>query len=231
MTVLLKDTSERQKKELEHSILVVAGLIEQDGKCWHENTDIAIQVAIAEIQKQIAMLSELYDPSDDEVLVVPDTNALLYAPHLDRWRFAEAPKFSVVLAPTVLSELDQLKMRPPQDPIRDVAKGLIRRIKDYRRRAHETGKSLLEGAVLKAGRSRIQALPIEPDFSKTLPWLDKDNDDDRILATLVEVACQRPHSVVVLVTQDINLQNKAEFASFPFLEPPEEGRQAIKKLP
>ena len=45
--------------------------------------------------------------------------------------------------------------------------------------------------------------------------------DDRLLATVVEVMRLHPHSPVTLVTRDINLQNKAEFACIPFVEPPE----------
>jgi predicted ribonuclease YlaK len=58
-------------------------------------------------------------------------------------------------------------------------------------------------------------------MAATLPWLDAANDDDRLLASFLEVMRQFPHSAVLLVTRDINLQNKAEFANVCFIEPPE----------
>jgi hypothetical protein len=54
----------------------------------------------------------------------------------------------------------------------------------------------------------------------TLPWLDPTNDDDRLLASFLEVMRRFLHSPVILVTRDINLQNKAELAQVCFLEPP-----------
>jgi hypothetical protein len=37
---------------------------------------------------------------------------------------------------------------------------------------------------------------------------------------VIEVMRMKPRSAVLLVTRDINLQNKAEFANIPFVEPP-----------
>jgi hypothetical protein len=42
-----------------------------------------------------------------------------------------------------------------------------------------------------------------------------------LLAGVIEVMRIRPRSPVLLVTRDINLQNKAEFADVPFIEPPD----------
>ena len=55
----------------------------------------------------------------------------------------------------------------------------------------------------------------------SLPWLDANNDDDRIIASVVEMMRVRPRCEVVLVTRDINMQNKAEFARITFVEPPD----------
>ncbi len=35
---------------------------------------------------------------------------------------------------------------------------------------------------------------------------------------------QHPRTPVILVTRDINLQNKAEYAGLPFVEPPDSSR-------
>jgi hypothetical protein len=55
----------------------------------------------------------------------------------------------------------------------------------------------------------------------SLPWLDPSNADDKILAAFIEVMRLRTAHPGFIVTRDINLQNKAEFARLPFLEPPE----------
>ena len=49
-------------------------------------------------------------------------------------------------------------------------------------------------------------------------WLDPSNADDRLMATFIEVMRRNPRSAVVLVTRDLNLQNKMEFARLPFIE-------------
>ena len=59
-------------------------------------------------------------------------------------------------------------------------------------------------------------------MSETLSWFVADNKDDQFLAACIEVMRSHLRSAVVLVTRDINLQNKAEFARLPFTEPPEE---------
>jgi len=64
------------------------------------------------------------------------------------------------------------------------------------------------------------SIAVEPDFNKTLPWLDSSSADDRLLASFFDVVRRFPHSPVTLVSRDINLQNKAEFATLPFVEPP-----------
>jgi predicted ribonuclease YlaK len=62
---------------------------------------------------------------------------------------------------------------------------------------------------------------MEPDFAHTLPWLDPNVKDDRIVAGVVELIREHPHCAVVIVTRDVNLQNKAAFAEIEFIEPPD----------
>jgi predicted ribonuclease YlaK len=60
----------------------------------------------------------------------------------------------------------------------------------------------------------------EPNFDNTLKWLNVENTDDRIIASVLEIQKENPSSIIVLATSDINLQNKAEMANLPFVEPP-----------
>jgi len=118
--------------------------------------------------------------------------------------------------PAVLSELDELKINHRNEAVREKTKSLINKFKEYRRRGR-----LSDGVVLVNDVSTIMSLAIEPDFNNTLPWLSPDNNDDRLLCAIVEVMRSHPRSLVIIITADINLQNKAEFARLPFVEPPE----------
>ena len=101
------------------------------------------------------------------------------------------------------------------EDVRKKAESLISRIKGYRSRGR-----LTEGVTLVRNVSELFALAVEPDLDHTLPWLKPENNDDQIIASLVEVMRSYPRSAVILVTRDLNLQNKAEFARLPFCEPP-----------
>ena len=67
----------------------------------------------------------------------------------------------------------------------------------------------------------IKMVAKEPAFERTLSWLQKDNNDDRIIASSIEYQIDNPSHKVFLVTSDINLQNKAEMAKLPFFETPQ----------
>src|SRR5712691_3817241 len=142
--------------------------------------------------------------------------ALLYNPKLESWQFSDFRCFTITLTPTVLSELDRHKVEHRNTDVRERADKLIRQIKEYRRRGR-----LTDGVPLIKSASRIRALAVEPKVEEALPWLDPQSNDDRILASMIEIMRQNPRSPVMLVTRDINLQNKAETARVVFIEPPE----------
>ena len=124
-----------------------------------------------------------------------------------------------------MSELDKLKVNHRSESVRQKTEQLIRRIKEYRRRG-----PLRSGVPIVKGRVTLSAEPIEPNMDRSLPWLDPNSTDDRILASVIEVMRNSPGSPVALVTRDINLQNKAEFAAVPVLEPPEPTEPKAGKL-
>jgi hypothetical protein len=215
LNVLLKDQPKDTLKELSQADTVMMRTIEQN-HTWCKNTQETLRKAVKSLQAELKLLNRLYDSSDSEAIYVPDTNALLYNPDLESWAFSETPKFTIVLLPTVLSELDILKVSHRNEEVRKKVEQLIRRIKEYRRRGR-----LISGVTLVRDKIKIQAIAVEPDMEASLPWLDPDNNDDRILAGVVEVMHARPRSPVLAVSQDINFQNKAEFANIPFEKPPE----------
>jgi hypothetical protein len=215
LTVLSKDQPKDTLKELSKADTVLLRTIEQN-HTWCTNTQEALDKAIQGLQTQLQLLNRLYDSANGEVTYVPDTNTLLYNPDLEAWVFPETAKFMIVLLPTVLSELDSLKVNHRNEGVRTKAEKLIRKMKEYRRRGR-----LTSGVTLVKNKSKIQAVALEPDMEASLPWLDPDNNDDRLLAGVIEVMQARPRSPVMAISRDINFQNKAEFANLPFVEPPE----------
>ncbi|MDF1690678.1 MAG: PIN domain-containing protein, partial [Cycloclasticus sp.] len=90
--------------------------------------------------------------------------------------------------------------------VREKANKCIKRIKGWR-----TQGSLQEGVTVDSN-IKVSAAYQEPDMDNTLSWLDRENCDDRIVASVLAVHAEFPNSKVTLVTGDINLQNKADAA-------------------
>ena len=199
--------------ELDHA---VTNPIEQNRDPWQGDLAAIGNKAKESLDGQIELLTGLYDSSEGEALVVADTNALLFNPSLEKWQFADYSPFTIVLTPSVISELDQHKVNHKVETVRQKAESLIRRIKDYRRRGN-----ILQGVPLVKGVSQVRALALEPSFGASLSWLDAANNDDRLIASMIDVMREHCRSDVVLVTRDLNLQNKAEFAGLPYVEPPD----------
>ncbi|MCP4168385.1 MAG: hypothetical protein GY759_21175 [Chloroflexi bacterium] len=198
----------------------ISDILEQRHGYW-ETPEQALEAAEEALDTQIQLLRHLYDTEEGRGILVPDTNAFYFNPKLDAWSYSEFDKFTFALLPTVLNELDEHKEGHRNENVRKKAQKLIRQIKEYRRR----GK-LTDGVPIVKGKIEIIAIAIEPDMENTLEWLDPTSPDDRVLASMVELIRQHPRSSVVLVTRDINLQNKAELAGLPFLEPPEQEQQS-----
>jgi predicted ribonuclease YlaK len=66
----------------------------------------------------------------------------------------------------------------------------------------------------------IKALAREPDMQQTLSWLDANVPDDRIIASILSLQAERPGARIVLVTGDVNLQNKSNAALVETAEAP-----------
>jgi hypothetical protein len=215
LRVLFKGQPQKVVAEFEENHQIVLDAIEQDSSPHGGSPNDVLYKARRALDNQVALVANLYDKCDGSTVFVPDTNALLFNPNLEEWSFEDVSSFCVVLLPTIVSELDALKVSHRNEQVRVKADGLITRIKGYRDR----GK-LTEGMPLRKGLSTLVAWANEPDMEETLPWLDASNNDDRFLAGFIEVMRKYPHSAVILVTRDLNLQNKAEMARVYFIEPP-----------
>jgi len=159
---------------------------------------------VESIHKIINVLSS---GKDNDEIIIPDTNSIMFNPDpTDYRKFTGAGQFKFLLLPTVLNELDELKILHRNPDVREKANKCIKRIKGWRAQG-----SLQEGVTVD-GNIKISAAYQEPDMENTLSWLDKDNCDDRIVASVLAIQAEFPNSKVILVTGDINLQNKADAA-------------------
>ena len=57
----------------------------------------------------------------------------------------------------------------------------------------------------------------KPNFTQPLNWPDSENMDDRIIASALEIQKVKQNSLIIIVTGDINLQNKAKWQIWNFL--------------
>lgn len=212
ISVLLDNEVEKIKRQLDEPIKYINKTIEQTST-WEDALQSTIDKSLENLHKIQNLINCLYS-SNNGFLFVPDTNALLFNPDLETWDFDGVKSFTIVLTPTILSELDK-KKTDSNEKVKVKAEKIIRKIKEYRRRG-----TLSDGVPVVKGKINMKSLAVEPDMGKSLPWLKESNADDRFIATFIEVMRECPDSVIQLVTRDINLQNKLEFARLPFVEPP-----------
>lgn len=214
LEVILQIQPEKYISQFEDAIKVIMWALLQNEQVWDSNISDVIEKVRENFKVIIDIINNQNYDKGKENLIVPDTNALLFNPDIEEWKFDEIQAFEIILLPTVLQELDKLKINHRNPELRNKAKKLIMKIKEYRRR----GK-LTSGVKLKEN-NRIRAIAVEPKMDKTLSWLDPFNNDDRMIASFIEVCRMNISSSVILITSDINVQNKAEFALLPFAEPP-----------
>ncbi|MFW6042036.1 MAG: PIN domain-containing protein [Guyparkeria sp.] len=124
--------------------------------------------------------------NNGEIVLVPDTNALLFNPDVAVYTGAVGRVgYLVVLLPTVLSELDDLKDRGRTSDVRDQAGKVIERIKGLRDRG-----SLINGVKV-ARQVYLRAEPRETQASSVLNWLDPAVPDDRIIAAALDIQARQ----------------------------------------
>ena len=190
-------------------------LIELSHLLPYSTTNSAKAGAAEAVAKLLEAVSSLHDPAEGANVLVPDTNALIFSPAFEDFGASTtSPSSKILLVPTLLSELDSLKVEHRNPDVRAKANEVIRQIK-YRRRG-----PLSYGVDVVNGRIRLRSVAVEPRVEDSLPWLNPTSQDDRMLASCLEAMRVHSRSAVILVTGDINLQNKAEFARVPFIEPP-----------
>ena len=109
-------------------------IVEQNHLTWHSGTAEAQKAAKKAISDLVQAISYLHDPAENAIILVPDTNALIYSPAIQNWTFDDIQEFELLLTPALLSELDLLKTEHRNQDVRNKAQEIIRQIKEYRRR-------------------------------------------------------------------------------------------------
>ncbi len=215
VTEIVGDRGESAVEQTKATRAMCESAIKQSDAMWARNTEEFAQRLWTELTALMATVKGLYSESQRPTFV-PDTNALIANPALEEWDFGlDGTIFEVILTPTVLSELDNLKGGRSDMPRTEKAQRVVRQIKEYQRRG-----PLLKGVVLRTGRSVVSSIAAEPNFKRTLSWLDPSVADDRLLASTLEVVKRRLHAPVLVVTGDVGLQNKLTMAGLPFVERP-----------
>lgn len=204
--LILIHATDKQYKSIDKSHKKLLGLIEFEKKYTPGSIESAKMIFNQEF-KNLDSYLDLFVKGDFKTILIPDTNALIIQPDpIIYSSLADKKKFTFLLTPTVLSELDKLKMFHRDDVVRNKARSIIKRLKGYNSQG-----DVLKGVTIHKTIC-VQMIATEPDFSRTLSWLDKDNMDDRIIASALDVQIKRPYDKIVLVSADLNLQNKAKLA-------------------
>jgi hypothetical protein len=215
--MLFYDSPELLQSEIYLTHADVTALIEKkNGWTVPSTIDMAKQVAHENIQHYYQWLHVFHTSDKAGIILVPDTNALIISPDIGSYgAVIGQAKYTVVILPTVLSELDKLKITHRSEDFRKKVETVITSLKGLRQQGN-----MHEGVTVNRVVT-VKMVAHEPDFKKTLSWLDSENNDDRVIASTLEVQRKEPSSIVILVTHDLNHQNKAEMANLPFIEPPD----------
>ena len=214
--ILLSESSQEHLKNFDKEKKVIIESILQNSRTWSKTINEVIDKCSESINKICSIITNIYSSKNNKPILVVDTNSLYTNTEIEKWSFEEFENFEIVITPSVLKDLDKHKIEHRNENIRAKAIKLIKKIKEYRRR----GK-LSEGVSIVKGKINLRTIAKEPNFDKTLQWLDSKNEDDRLIAEFLEIMRSNGDRPVILVTEDINLQNKCELADLPFIEPPE----------
>jgi hypothetical protein len=212
----------RPTPEIEETIAdadkFVRGWIVRDGTFDHtipSTIEKAKEVAASNLTAFVDLLRLAGADGDAMARLVPDTNALLRNPAVEDYGASLGlTAYEVHIFPTVLAEIDDLKDRGRTTDVREKAEAVVRRLKGLRDRGR------LSQGVKVAGQVYLRLESREVKAPSVLSWLDADVPDDRIIAAALRLQSDHPAGVVVLITADMNLQNKAEAVGLPYSDPP-----------
>jgi rRNA maturation endonuclease Nob1 len=140
-------------------------------------------------------------------IFVIDTSAIIDCPDITLMVGSINLSGTIFIIPsTTVKELEELKTSKRDETFRRKLTAAIK----YLNETIANGDAL-EGVQLPIG-AILRMLAAEPDFSNLPKWLDRNINDDRILAAAIELQRSNPFSTVTLLANDISMQNKAKLA-------------------
>ena len=208
-----KDMPNSISWDIEEACKTIDYLIRQEDLVWSGNKQDLVDDGTKAVNDIVSGFKKFSDDRVGSVMLVPDTNALLWQPDFTDYNLHER-KVELILIPAVLSELDQAKIHK-NESVRKKTEKIIRQVKEFRRRGN-----LNNGVTVVKDKISIRSVAIEPNMQECLGWFDPDNKDDRILASTLEIIRNNLGTPVAIITRDMNLENKAELARVPYIEPP-----------
>jgi len=147
------------------------------------------------------------------IILIPDTSALmLKSDPLAYKDYINQEKFTLALLSTVIRELHELKMKSWDPECTKKVKSVLKRLNRFQNRGN-----LHEGITIHR-TIRLKIFTTEPDLTKAASWLDKNDNDDKIIAGAIEIQRTNPSDYVLIATTNKNIQNKAEMAYLPYIE-------------
>jgi hypothetical protein len=95
LRALFREQPENTLKTFAETERTILATIEQNKYTWATTTEKPLREAKEALAIQYELVSRLYDSSTGQTCYVPDTNALLYNPNLETWRFKDILSFSI----------------------------------------------------------------------------------------------------------------------------------------
>ncbi len=180
-----------------------------------DSINTAIALFEATCDKFISFLDQLTPSSEANRIFVIDTSAIIDCPNVSQISASLNISGAIFIFPsTTISELDDLKTGKRNDSFRRRLTTAINHLSEI-----TTMGDVLSGVVLGNG-ILVKMLATEPDFSKLPTWLDRSINDDRIVASAIELQRINPKSTITILANDINMQNKASLAGLPVMKVP-----------
>lgn len=146
-------------------------------------------------------------------ILIPDTNVVIEFTNFEEYaNKLNLPKCIIIIIPVIITELDALKSGRINSDLMSKISNAIRTISSLRQK----------GDVLRGVEINEQTVFMmhakEPNFEDKPKWLDLNNYDDRIIATAMEIQQEYPTTIIELLSNDMNLQNKCAIINIPCLE-------------
>jgi len=180
-----------------------------------DSTKNAIELFGATCDKFINFIDQVAPASDTSLIFVIDTSAIIDCPDVSQMsRLINAVKATFIFPSTTISELDDLKTGKRDENFRRRLKTAINNLSEMMRMGN-----ILEGIELPNGII-VKMLATEPNFSNLPKWLDPSINDDRIVASAIELQRSNPKSSIAILANDLNMQNKGGLAGIPVMKVP-----------